>query len=446
MKKLTRAAFLSLVVAIFTLSTSTGARQSSAPREAWVGAWGWVASPPAPGVALPVPAPPTVQPLGLPPSPPAAPARPLLENPGQLPMEVGTPAVANITLRQIMRVSAAGRRVRLRMSNESSADVQVLGAVRVGIAGPDGTVMLGTDRAVTFDGQSRVAIPAGAPILSDPIDLAVKALDTLAVSIYVPDQATVRGARTRWTYAPREPGDFTGRPSLPGARLMRAAVYVTLIEVEAPDTNVIVAFGDSITEGDGSTGNAFRSWPDRLAERLAALPGPTKWAVVNAGIAGNRVLRTNSGPNALARFDRDVLSVPGVKVVILLEGINDIGRGFAPTGAVEAVTPAALQAAYKQIVARAHAHGIRVIGATLAPYKGAFYYSPAGEAARQAVNTWIKTGGVFDGVIDFASALGDPADPLTFAPAFNDRDKLHPNDAGYKAMADAIDLRVVTGQ
>jgi lysophospholipase L1-like esterase len=167
---------------------------------------------------------------------------------------------------------------------------------------------------------------------------------------------------------------------------------------------------------------------------------------VNAGISGNRLLRYGSGPDALARLDRDVLSVPGVKVIILLEGINDIGRGFSPVGTPEPVTAEALQAADLQIIARAHEHGIKVFGATLTPYQGAGYASAAGESVREALNNWIKSGGAFDGVIDFAPAVADKGNPLTFAPAYNDRDHLHPNDAGYKAMADAIDLSLLTGK
>jgi lysophospholipase L1-like esterase len=206
--------------------------------------------------------------------------------------------------------------------------------------------------------------------------------------------------------------------------------------------NVVVTLGDSITEGATSTSNAFRSWPDRLAERLAG----SGWGVVNAGISGNRLLRYGAGPTALARFDRDVLSVPGVKTIVVMEAINDIGRGFAPTGAREAASLESLEAADKQIIARAHEHGIRVIGATLTPYGGASYASADGEKVRTALNEWIKTGGAFDGFIDFAPAVASKSDPLTFDPQYNIRDHLHPNDAGYHAMGDAIDLAVITGE
>ncbi|HVT46221.1 MAG TPA: SGNH/GDSL hydrolase family protein [Vicinamibacterales bacterium] len=448
MKLFSTIALAAALVAV-PVHTSRAAQSTDADAH-WVGAWGWVASPPQPGPA-PTRVAPQPPPLGVPPPAPPAPAPaaprpPLLENPGGLPVDFAPGVLANVTLRQIVRVSASGSRVRLRLSNESSGDVQVIGDVHLALAGPDGAIVAGSDRAVTFDGQARVAIPAGAPVLSDPIALDVRALDRLAVSVFVPGQAAVRGARTLWTYVPSAPGDLTGATSLPGAHLRRAPVYATLVEVDAPHTSAVVTLGDSITEGDGSTGNAFHAWPDRLADRLAARPGPDRWSVVNAGISGNRVLRYGSGPDALARFDRDVLSVPGVRVIVLLEGINDIGRGFAPTGDREPVTAVALEAAYRQIIERAHAHGIRVLGATLTPYKGAFYASDSGEAAREATNAWIKTSGAFDGVIDFAAVVADPNDPLSFAPAFNDRDHLHPNDAGYKAMADAIDLRLITGR
>ena len=203
---------------------------------------------------------------------------------------------------------------------------------------------------------------------------------------------------------------------------------------------VVVTIGDSITEGALSTNNAFRSYPDRLAERLVA--ARSKYSVVNAGIGGNRLLRFGAGHSALARLDRDVLGVPGVKAVILLEGINDIGRGFTPTGAQEAVTLEALIAANKQIIERCHAHGIKVFGGLLTPYQGAGYASPAGEQVRTGLNNWIRTSGAFDGVIDFATATADPANPLTFRADYNLRDKLHPNDAGYQAMADAVDLNL----
>ena len=452
---MTRSAF-TLICALAMMSapaTAAPQREASAPKAAhrtWVAAWGYVVSPPPPGQQPAAPnafATGPVVPLGPAAGPTRLPNPPrLIENPGQVPIDTGAADLINVTVRQVVRVSAAGSAVRLRLSNEGGADALTIGAAHVGLAGPDGSILPGSDRVVTFAGMPGTNIPAGAPLLSDPIALPVKALDKLAISLYAPGRLPVRNVRVLWQYIAGTSGDSTGMQALPQARLASAPVILTQVEV-APiqPTGVIVALGDSITEGAASTNNAFRGWPDRLAERLAAQPGKQRWAVVNAGIGGNRLLGYGAGPNALARFDRDVLSVPGVKTVILLEGINDIGRGFGPRGPTEPVTADALIAANKQIIERAHERGIRVIGATLTPYQGAGYASEQGEAVRQALNSWIRNSGAFDGVIDFAPAVADKADPLKIDPRYNDGDKLHPNDAGYKAMADAIDLRVLTG-
>jgi lysophospholipase L1-like esterase len=291
---------------------------------------------------------------------------------------------------------------------------------------------------VTFDGLRTVAIPAGAPLISDPVDLPVKALDRLLISSYLPGTAA-RTGHTLLQYVSGTTGDQTGAPQLPSQHLARLTALVSEVDVDATTaTSVVVTFGDSITEGAQSTNNGFRGWPDRLAERLAA--AKSKYSVVNAGIGGNRLVRYGTGPNALARLDRDVFGVAGVKAVILLEGINDIGRGFTTLGPQDPVTLEALIAADKQFIARCHAHGIKVIGALLTPYQGAGYASPAGEEVRSGLNNWIRTSGAFDAVIDFATPTADPANPLTFRADYNLRDKLHPNDAGYQAMADAIDL------
>jgi lysophospholipase L1-like esterase len=433
--------------ALAGLTLQVSATTARTATDSWIGVWGYVIAPPAPGPApapFVLPAPP-VTPLGAPPAPAAAPAPrafppPLLENPGNVPVDVTTAEIRDTTVRQLVRVSADGSRLRLRFSNEDSPDPLTLGSVHVGLAAADGTIVAGTDRVVTFDGQSGIVIPASSPALSDAIDLPTKALDRVLISVHVPGPLALRAARMLFQYVAGTSGDFTAVPTLPGVRLMRVPVLVTLVESQPTvPTSVLVTLGDSITEGAASTANAFRGWPDRLAERLAG----HRWAVVNTGISGNRLLRYGAGPSALARLDRDVLSVPGIKAIILLEGINDIGRGLGAPNSTEPVTAEALEAADKQIIARAHEHGIRVIGATLTPYQGASYASPAGEAARESLNTWIKTGGAFDAVIDFAPAVADPANPLTFAKAFNDRDHLHPNDAGYKAMADAVELAVL---
>ncbi len=420
----------------------------------WVGAWGFVPTPLPPGITPPIPAAPVseVVPLGVAATvapaaaPPPAPAPLLIDNPGNIPV-VPMPAtdLVNTTVRQMVRVSAAGKQLRLRLSNEAGSEPLELGSVQVGLAGQDCTTSPATTHPVTFGGQRRVVVPASAPVLSDPVALPVNALGKLCISIHVPG-ALPRVGHSVYQYV-AEGGDQTIAPQLSGVRLMRLPALVTQVQVDAErGTGVIVTLGDSITEGAASTNNAFRGWPDRLAERLQADRSGRNWAVVNAGIGGNRLLRYGTGPNALARLDRDVLSVPGVKALILLEGINDIGRGFTTVGPQEPVTVEALIAADQQIIARAHAMGIKVYGALLTPYKGAGYASPEGEKVRTALNTWILSSGAFDGVIDFATATGDPNDQLTFAPQYNDRDKLHPNDAGYQAMANAIDLKMVTSK
>lgn len=447
MRIIIRAAAAALLLASFT----------SPALADWVGAWAYVASPLPPGqtpaavspamarLSAASPGGPLPPPL-TPPTPPAPGRGPLLENPGNIAILPNNADLSNTTVRQLVRVSAGGPQIRLRFTNENGADVMPLGMVRVGIAGPDGSIVAGSDRAVTFDGRpGGVIIPAGAPFYSDPIDLAVRPLDRLLISVHVAGAAP-RAGRTQFMYvSPSGSGDQTSAQRLPQAQLTRIAIYVSQVEVNT-DTphSAIVTLGDSITEGAASTNNAFRSWPDRLAERLVAAKKP--WTVVNAGISGNRVLRYGSGPNALARLDRDVLSVPGVKALILLEGINDIGSGYNPNpnAAILPITPEGLIAGYKQIIARAKARGIKVYGGLLTPYQGAGYSSAEGEKARQAVNNWIRTSGAFDGVIDFATPTADKANPLTFAAEFNDGDKLHPNDVGYQAMANAIDLEMVT--
>jgi lysophospholipase L1-like esterase len=418
----------------------------------WVGAWGFVPTPPPPG-EMPVVTTPAVAalaaltPLSTPvPAAPNAPAPvvPLLENPGNLAILPNNVELTDVTVRQLVRVSTGGRQIRLRLSNEGSAGVLPVGAVHVAAAATDGGIVPGTDHAVTFDGNAAVTIPASAPLLSDPVPMQVKPLDRLLISIHLPGPLP-RGGHALFQYVTLTAGDSTSAPRLPDARLARVTALVTEVDVNADaPTNVIVTLGDSITEGALSTANAFRGWPDRLAERLVA--ARKNWAVVNAGIGGNRLLRYGSGPSALARLDRDVFSVPGVKAIILLEGINDIGHGFAPSGQIDRVTAEALEAADKQIIARAHQKGIKVYGGLLTPYQGAAYASTAGEQVREALNNWIRTSGAFDGVIDFATPVADPTNPLTFNPSYNDRDHLHPNDSGYQIMANAIDLAMVAGK
>ena len=427
---------LALAVALIL---SAGTEAAPAARETWIGAWGFVPTPLPPGVTpAPAAATPAAIPLAVAPVMPAAaaPAAPLLDNPGNVPVAVAESDPSNVTIRELVRVAVAGKRIRLRLSNEGGSEALILDAVHVGAAGPDGSVIAGSDHVVTFDGKNSITIPASAPLLSDPIDLKVDALEKLVISVHIPGPFSRMG-HSLYQYVAGTPGDLTAAASLPSQHIMRLPALVTEVDVDPVSADsVVVTLGDSITEGAASTNNAFRGWPDRLAERLAA--AHSKWSVVNTGIGGNRLLRYGAGPSALARLDRDVLSVPGVKAIILLEGINDIGRGFFPP--TEPVTADALIAADKQIIARAHDKGIKVYGATLTPYKGAHYYMPEGESVREALNSWIKTGGAFDGVVDFAPSVADKSDPTTFDLNYNLTDKLHPNDAGYQAMANVIDL------
>jgi len=349
--------------------------------------------------------------------------------------------MSDVTFRTVARVSAGGQSLRLRLSNEMTDAPLAIGAVHIALAGPDGAPQPGTDRIVTFAGQAAPTLPAFAPLESDPVALPVPPLSKLVVSIHVPGEATrvtIHSLGVSTTQI--VPGDQTGAVALSGGRKAFERYILSGIDVSGGSaTGTIVTLGDSITDGAASSNDQNRRWPDILAERLGHA-GMTRFAVANAGISGNRLLLTGAGPAALARFDRDVLSAPGVRYLVVLEGVNDIGAAkYSPATAPRSED---VIAAYRQIVARAHAHGINVYGATILPYKGAGYWSEAGEAIRQTVNRWARTPGNFDGVIDLDRAVADKADPLTIAAAYDCGDHLHPSDAGYKAMAETIDLKL----
>ena len=337
---------------------------------------------------------------------------------------LGPTEVAAVILTQSARVTAGGERVRLRLSNAHGAGPVQIGGVSV--------TLNGQTRRVLFSGQPAVDLPAGAPILSDPVDLTVQALDRLAIAFTFHRSATLPVHRVRQTSR-----GLDGVVSDP----MRMGTFLSAIEVESDQPpGVIVAFGDSITEGAGAvpSGLDVRGWPERLAERLVAAGHP--WAVVNAGIGGNRLLRQGSGPSGLERLDEDVLAVSGGRCLILLEGINDIGRPARPAYAHEAVIPSALIAGYRQVIARAQ--GFKVVLATLPPFEGANYFTAEGELTRKAVNDWLRREGrqEADAVVDFDAAVRDPDHPERFRADFHSGDWLHPSDAGYQAMADAIPL------
>jgi lysophospholipase L1-like esterase len=347
-----------------------------------------------------------------------------------------------------IRTSLGGQRVRVQFSNAYGSAPLSIGAAHIALRSKDSAIISGSNRALSFNGKPSVRIPVGASVLSDPVALTVPKLADLAISVYTPADT---GPATRHSMALRRAyiaaGNLSAHPEFPAdAATTSAWLFVSRVDVSAPvSAGTIVAFGDSITDGATSTPEMNRSWPSLLAERLAANPATANIAIVNHGISGNRLLQDGAGTNALARFDRDVLAQAGVKWVMLLEGINDIGQALRNGAPPEtAITADDIIGAYKQMIARAHTHGIKVIGCTLTPYMGAGYASEAGEAVRSAVNQWIRTSGAFDAVVDFDAVTRDPANPQRFLPTYNNGDNLHPNDAGYKAMADAIDLSIFT--
>jgi lysophospholipase L1-like esterase len=369
--------------------------------------------------------------------------------PPEPPFVAPTPAqFENQTVRQIVHTSIGGKVVRVRLSNEFGRTPLVVGATHIALQQPGGgaSIVPGTDRALTFGGRASVTIPAGAPVISDPIAFEVPALTNLAVSIHLPNLSTATthhslGQQT--TYISSQ-GDFTASPILPVAQTTQSWFFLTGVSVATRSSAAaIVAFGDSITDGFNSTVDANRRWPNLLAQRLQAHARLRHLAVLDHGISGNRTLHDFIGPNALARFDRDVLAAPGARFVVLLEGINNIGFPGAFGLAQEAVSADDIIASYRQLIDRAHERGLKIFGGTLTPFEGtAFpgYFTPEGEAKRQAVNHWIRTSGKFDAVIDFDHAVRDPAQPSRMLPAFDSGDHLHPNDAGYQAMANAVNL------
>jgi lysophospholipase L1-like esterase len=372
---------------------------------------------------------------------------------GPAPANQAPSAFNDQTVRMIVHTSIGGRRARVTLSNAFGNAPLTIGAAHVALRGKESAIAGGSDRALMFNGKSSVTIAQGAHVISDPVDLDVPQLGDLAISVYIPGdsgQLTMHNTGLHTTYISK--GNVTSEPALTEATTTtRSWYWITAIDVMAPaDTAAIVAFGDSITDGATSTNDADRSWPSVLAQRILTTPGTPKLSVLNEGISGNRVLADGAGVNALARFDRDVLGQAGVKWMFFMESINDIGittgppRGNAPPQ--PPVTADELIGAIKQITERAHTHGIKVIGCTLTPYEGAAYYSEKGEEIRQAVNRWIRTGGAFDTVVDYDAITRDSANPKTFKAAFNDTDHLHPNDAGYKAMADSVDLRIFSGK
>ena len=367
--------------------------------------------------------------------------------PGAQPLPTGVPTVlSGQTLRQVVRLSVGGKRVRVVLSNPYGRHPVAVGAAQLARHAGGGSIDAAGSRAVTFGDSASVIIPAGQSVASDPVAIDAPALGELALSLYLPQATAIEsfhwdGRQTAWLAA----GNATTQATLPAPQSFSARILLSEVQVDAPGhAGAVVAIGDSITEGNGSTPDTNRRWPDVLAQRAAG----NGVAVLNAGISGGRLLRDGMGESALARLDRDVLSQPHVRTVIAAIGINDIawpGSTFAPGDAVPQA--AELIEGYRRLIARAQARGVRVIGATITPFAGALrdtpirgYDSPGKEAVRLAVNDWIRNGGAFDAIVDFDAAVRDPARPQALLPAFDSGDHLHPGDAGYRAMAAQIGL------
>ncbi|MEV0677422.1 SGNH/GDSL hydrolase family protein [Actinosynnema sp. NPDC050436] len=359
----------------------------------------------------------------------------------------GSQGFDNHTVRQVVRISGGGPAVRVRLSNaHGSTPLRVAGAT-VARSAEGAAVRPGSVRHLTFGGHRSTTVRTGGELVSDVAFLPVEPLQRVTVTLYL---AGKTGPATGHLFADatsyRASGDHRADTSAAAfGEQSESWFYLSGVETvdRTPRRDVVVAFGDSITEGAGSTVDGDNRYPDELAERLRGTKN-----VVNAGIGGNRVLNDSAcfGEKGTARFARDALGQPDVRTVILLEGINDIGFSNFPIDCAKpdpVVTAAELVAGYRTLIRQAHAKGVRVVGATLLPYKGALYYTEAGEAVRDEVNTWIRTSGEFDAVVDFDRATADPADPDALLPAYDSGDKLHPNDAGYRAMAHAIDLSVL---
>lgn len=379
------------------------------------------------------------------------------------------PTLVDSTLRQIVHASIAGKALRVRFTNEYGTEPLRIDAATIALASnppaphppfrpvPPGAVAPSTiaDPAVTaidsgslhtltFNGKPSVVIPIGAQMISDPVNFATPAFANLAISLYLPVQqisdVTIHGDAAQDNFLVR--GNQVSAPTLSNADTITSWYFIKGIDVEPVEAHAaaVVAYGDSITDGAWATQNANHRWPDYLAQRLHNNPATAHLSVLDEGIGGNCVLITCTGVNALARFDQDVLAQAGVRYVIVLESINDIGTMHRRNRPEYHLTAQDLETGLAQLVARAHEHGVKVFGATLTPYQGAGYYTDEGEKIREAVNQWILTSGVFDGTVDFDKATRDASTPLTFNPQYDSGDHLHPKDSGYDAMANSIDL------
>jgi lysophospholipase L1-like esterase len=406
--KLRPGVFALLTLALFCLSCLPQ-NANTAPADHWVGTW----------AAAPIP----------------------------MPNTEGIFGAADTTYREIVHISLGGPRLRIVLSNEFGLDPLTISATSIALPSTGSAIDPTSATPLTFGGRPSITIPAGALVVSDPANLKLAPFADVTVSLFVPAQPMRQ--ITHHSYADQT--SYTAPGNVVSAKVFESPTkianwpFLKGIDVMADSKAAsIVAFGDSITDGVLSTRNANARWPDDLARRLQANKKTDNLGVLNQGIGGNRILHDGTGPNALARFDRDVLAQAGVKYLIIMESINDIGHAQDPVNPFDVVPVEDIIVGLGQLATRAHTHGIKVYGATLSPYVGAKYASPAGEAMRQAVNKWIRTTDQLDGVIDFDKATQDPVHPSVLAPAADSGDHLHPADAGYKIMADSIDLSLFT--
>jgi lysophospholipase L1-like esterase len=464
--RLFRSTFFFAILIVFAGAAAAQTAVTSGDQH-WVATWGAAQTPARislPGAARgaqPAPATPTPQ------SPPAAPAIPIAPQVAPPQPDVVQrrynlpPAVSNFnnqTVRMILRTSIGGQTLRIRLFNAVGAPTVTLGAAHVALHAKDSAIVPGSDRALTFSGLPSATMYAGEVLISDPVKLNVAPLSDLAVSLYFPDATGAPtnhplGLRPTYTSAA---GDFTAASEISDPSSITEAYYwLEGVDVLAPaDAAAIVTFGDSITDGDQSTPGLDAMWPAVVAERLQADKSTVHIAVVNEGISGNRILGDNV--SGLSRFAHQALDVPGVRWITVLEGINDINAAMralsAPAGSNGETTTAApkpfsaenLITAYRQMIDAAHSRGVNIIGCTLTPYGGSSNYKDPGEAIREAANDWIRTPGHFDAVIDFDAATRGSADPKRFSLNAESPDLLHPGDAGYKMMANAIRLSLFT--
>lgn len=358
-------------------------------------------------------------------------ASPQLTEPGNLPP---SPGFVDSTLRQVVRVSLGGKQLRVRFSNEFGTVPLALTAARIAKPREGGAIRPETQQTLFFQGQPAVTIPPRAAAVSDVLSFDLPSLSDLAVTVHIstPSRDITGHPGSRCTSYLRAGNDVSA-PNLTGAIPVDHWYFLSGVEVQAKSgAQAIVTLGDSITDGRGSPTNGNGRWPDYLARRLNANPSTREVAVLNAGIGGNCVIRGGLGPPALARLDRDVLAQPGVRWLVVFEGINDLGG--------RATNSSDLIAAYQQIIARAKARGLRVYGATILPCGQSFYFTPALEAARQEINQWMRSSKAFDAVIDLDAVLRDPQNPSALSATAESPDHLHPSGLGYKVLADAFDL------